>query len=73
MGTADSPVSWIPENLSPGIKQPGFENDYSPSSSVYVKMTGSLLLTSPYAFMACTETTLFFTFLFQVLFVAFED
>jgi len=38
-----------------------------------LKVTGSRLLTSPYAFMACTETNLSFTFLFQVLFVAFED
>jgi hypothetical protein len=34
LGTTQPPIQWVPEALSLGIKQLGYEADHSPSSSV---------------------------------------
>jgi len=44
-------IQWVPGALSLGVKQPGHEADYSPSSAK-IKECVELYLPSPYAFMA---------------------
>jgi hypothetical protein len=52
LGPTRPPVQWLPEAVSPGVKQPVREADHSPLTSAEVKKT--LIYTSalPYAFMA---------------------
>jgi hypothetical protein len=33
MGPTQSPLQWVPESISPGVKQTGREDDYSPPPS----------------------------------------
>jgi hypothetical protein len=49
---AQSPIQWVPEALSPGVKQPEREADYSPPTSAEVKKARIYTSTPPYAFMA---------------------
>jgi hypothetical protein len=37
LGRTQSPIHWIPGNLSPGAKRTGRESDHSPTSSAEVK------------------------------------
>jgi hypothetical protein len=37
LGPTQPPIQWVPEVLSPGVKRPGREADYSPPSAVEVK------------------------------------
>jgi hypothetical protein len=46
------PIQWVLEALSPGIKQPVREADYSPPYSAEVKNAWSYISTPPYVFMA---------------------
>jgi hypothetical protein len=42
-----SPIQWVPEALSLGVKRPGREADHSPSSSAEVKYAWSYTSTPP--------------------------
>jgi hypothetical protein len=46
------PFRWVPEVLSPTIKQPGREADRSSPTSAEVKKTWIYISSPPYAFMA---------------------
>jgi hypothetical protein len=42
LGTIQSPIQWVPAALSPGVKLPGREVDYSPPSNVEVENFGAI-------------------------------
>jgi hypothetical protein len=42
LGHTQSPIRWVPGEISPGIKRPGREADYSPPSSAEVKNGGAI-------------------------------
>jgi hypothetical protein len=46
------PIQWVPGVISPGVKRPGREADYSPPASAEVKKMWIYTSTPPYAFMA---------------------
>jgi hypothetical protein len=50
LGLTQPPIQWVTGALSPGVKRPGRESDYSPPTSVEVKKTLISTSTSPYAF-----------------------
>jgi hypothetical protein len=50
LGSTQTPMQWIPEAFSFGVKLPGREADHSPPSSAEVKTTWSYTSTPPYAF-----------------------
>jgi hypothetical protein len=50
-GFTQCPIKWIREALSPGIKRPGREADYSPPGSAEVKKMWIYTSTPLYAFM----------------------
>jgi len=50
-------IYWVPGELSLGVKQSGHEADCLPPSDAKVKNEWSYTSASPYAFMACRETT----------------
>jgi hypothetical protein len=41
LGLTHPPIQWVPGDLSPGVKRPGFEADLSPTSAE-VKKCGSI-------------------------------
>jgi hypothetical protein len=47
LGPTQPPIQWVPEALSLGVKRSGREADYSPPSSVEVKVCVKLYLHSP--------------------------
>jgi hypothetical protein len=51
-GSTQPPIQWVPVALSPGVKWPGREADYSPSASVKVRKMWIYTSTPPYALMA---------------------
>jgi hypothetical protein len=51
MGPTQPPIQWVPAAVSPGVKQPGREADYSPTSTE-VKKTWIYTSSPPYLFMA---------------------
>jgi hypothetical protein len=51
LGPSQPPTQWEPEVLSPGVKQPGHEDDYSPPSSAKVKNAQIYTSTPLYIFM----------------------
>jgi len=42
-----SPIQWVPAELSLGVKRPGFEADHSPPYSAEVKNAWSYTSTAP--------------------------
>jgi hypothetical protein len=44
---AQPPIQWVPVTLSPGIKRPGREADYSPPTNAKVKKTSIYTSTPP--------------------------
>jgi hypothetical protein len=52
LGHTQSPIQWVPEALSLGMKQPGREADHSPPSSAEDKNAWSYTPLLQYAFMA---------------------
>jgi hypothetical protein len=42
LGPTQTPIQWIRETITPGIKQPGREADQSPPSSAQVKNGGAI-------------------------------
>jgi hypothetical protein len=52
LGTTQSPIQWVPGDLSPGVKRPGREADHSPPIIAKVKKMWIYTSTPPYAFMA---------------------
>jgi hypothetical protein len=52
LGFTQPPIQWLPGVLSPGVKRPGREADYSSPASGEVKKMRSYTSISPYAFMA---------------------
>lgn len=42
LGPAQSPIRWVPGDLSPKLKRPGREADHSPQSCVEVKNGGTV-------------------------------
>jgi hypothetical protein len=43
LGTTHSPIQWVQETVSPGVKRQEREADHSPPSSVEVKKGGAIL------------------------------
>jgi hypothetical protein len=41
-GPTQPPIQWAPEDLSPGVKRPGHEADYSLPSSAEIKNRGAI-------------------------------
>jgi hypothetical protein len=56
-----SPIQWVPGDLSPGVKRQGREADHSSPASSKVKKMWIYTSTPPYAFIS-TGTTLPFVF-----------
>jgi hypothetical protein len=52
LGPTQPPTQWVPGALSPGVKRPGREADYSPPANIQVKKTWVYTSTPPYVFMA---------------------
>jgi hypothetical protein len=52
LGSTQPPIQWVPRALSLGVKRPGREADYSPSSSAEVKNAFRCTSTPQYAFRA---------------------
>jgi hypothetical protein len=52
LGPAQSPIQWIPGDLSLGVRRPGSEADHSPPSSAKFKNAWSYTYAPQYAFMA---------------------
>jgi hypothetical protein len=52
LGPTQPPIQWVSGALSPGIKRPGREADYSPPTTAEVKKTWIYISTTPYVFMA---------------------
>jgi hypothetical protein len=52
LGPTQPPIQWVPGHLSPGVKGPGREADYSPPTSAEVKKMWIYTSTPPYTFMA---------------------
>jgi hypothetical protein len=50
--STQSPIQLVPGSLSPEVKRPGSEADYSPPTSVEVKKMWIYASIPPYAFMA---------------------
>jgi len=50
LGPTQPPVQWVPEALSLGVKQLGYEADHSPPSSSEVKNVWSYIATPPVCF-----------------------
>jgi hypothetical protein len=50
LGSTQPPTQQILVTISPGVKWPGHEADYSPPSSAKVKNGGSITSTPPYVF-----------------------
>jgi hypothetical protein len=48
LGPIQPPMQWVPGALSPGVKWPGPEADYSPPTSAEVKKTWIYTSTPPY-------------------------
>jgi hypothetical protein len=51
LGSTQPPIQWVPRALSPEIKRPGREADYSATANAEVKKTWIYTSTPPYAFM----------------------
>jgi hypothetical protein len=51
LGSTQPPIQCLLGFLSPGVKWPGLEADYSPPASVEVKKNVDLYIHSPHAFM----------------------
>jgi hypothetical protein len=51
LGPSQSPIQWVPEALSSGVKLPGREADHSPPSSAEVKNVWHCTSIPQYAFM----------------------
>jgi hypothetical protein len=47
LGPTQPPIQWVPGALSPGVKWPGHEADYSPPSSAEVKNAWHYMSTLP--------------------------
>jgi hypothetical protein len=47
-----SPIQWLPEALSPGVKRPGLEAEHLSPASAEVKKMWICASTPPYAFIA---------------------
>jgi hypothetical protein len=58
LGPTQPPTQWVPEVLSPGVKQPGRGADHSPPCCTEVKNERNLPPLLQYAFTACIGTTL---------------
>jgi hypothetical protein len=52
LGSTQPPIKWVPEALSPGLKQPVRETDHLPPTSAEVKKMLIYTSTPPYVFMA---------------------
>jgi hypothetical protein len=52
LGPNQPPIQWVPGAISPGVKRPWREDDYSPPISAEVKNTRIYTSTPPYVFMA---------------------
>jgi hypothetical protein len=53
LGSTQSPIQWIPEAISLGLKRPGREAGHSPQSSAEViNVCGAISPLPPYAFVA---------------------
>jgi hypothetical protein len=52
LGSTQAHIQWVTEALSPGVKRPGHEADYSPPTTAEVKKQWIYISTLPYAFMA---------------------
>jgi hypothetical protein len=51
LGPTQPPIIWVLGALSPGVKRPGREVDYSPPASAKVKKMWLYTSTPPYVFM----------------------
>jgi hypothetical protein len=47
LGPTQPPIQWTPGALSPGVKRPGIETDYSPQTGVEVKKMWIYTYTTP--------------------------
>jgi hypothetical protein len=52
LGYTHSPIQWVPEAPSPGVKRPVREADHSPPANTEVKKMWIYMSTPLYAFMA---------------------
>jgi hypothetical protein len=52
LGSTRPPIQWVTRALSPEVKRPGHEVDYSPPASAEVKKIWIYTSTPPYVFMA---------------------
>jgi hypothetical protein len=52
VGLTKLPIQWVPGALSPELKRPGREANYSPPTSAEVKNVWIYTSAHPYAFMA---------------------
>jgi hypothetical protein len=48
LGFTQPPIQWVPGGLSPGVKLPGREADYSPPTTAEVKKICIYTSTTPY-------------------------
>jgi hypothetical protein len=56
LGLTQPPLQWVLGALSPGVKEPWREVDYSPPTTAEIKNTWIYISTSPFTFMAYLST-----------------
>jgi hypothetical protein len=50
LGPTQSPIQWVPEALTPGVKRPGHEADHLPPCSDEIRTRGAVPLPPPFVF-----------------------